>query len=204
MEEIKNKKAKVGRRPADPREVKQKILKGALEHFGKSGAKMNMDQLAKDLGVSKKTIYAMFGNKEGLMHAMVDYAFDRIRQCREEALGCEDLSIKEKIRSALCSLPEEFRQVDLIQMYQLREKVPTLYQYVVDHIQESWQQITKLLEEGVEAGVIRQMDFSLFQMVYEAAVERFITTDTVSRSHLKCGDASDELVEILLEGVCVK
>src|ERR1044071_9602361 len=51
---------------------KEKILRGSKELFFRYGIKnITMDEIAKQLGVSKKTIYREFPDKDTLMHSMV-------------------------------------------------------------------------------------------------------------------------------------
>ena len=44
-------------------EMKEKILEAAIEEFEKKGLKFTMDDIAKNLAISKKTLYAVFQNK---------------------------------------------------------------------------------------------------------------------------------------------
>ena len=56
-------------------ELQKKILEGTLVVFNKKGLKFTMDDLAGQLGISKKTIYTVFRDKEELFLEMVDYLF---------------------------------------------------------------------------------------------------------------------------------
>ena len=49
-------------------EMKEKILEAAIEEFEKKGLKFTMDDIAKNLAISKKTLYAVFQNKEEIPH----------------------------------------------------------------------------------------------------------------------------------------
>ena len=53
-------------------ELKEMILEGTLEVFNRKGIKFTMDDIAKALNISKKTIYTVFDDKESLFMAMVD------------------------------------------------------------------------------------------------------------------------------------
>nr|WP_297784212.1 TetR/AcrR family transcriptional regulator [uncultured Allomuricauda sp.] len=61
-------------------EGKKEILAYAIENFTKFGSKrFSMDELAKSLGVSKKTLYKHFGSKEILVQESLSYYFGKIR-----------------------------------------------------------------------------------------------------------------------------
>lgn len=59
---------------------KEVILEGTIKAFNEKGLKFTMDDVAKILGMSKKTIYTVFRDKESMFLAMVDYMFDSIKE----------------------------------------------------------------------------------------------------------------------------
>ena len=80
-------------------ELRESILEGTLKAFNQKGLKFTMDDLAGILGMSKKTIYTVFRDKESLFLAMVDYLFDSIKESERQVLENEKLSTLEKIRA---------------------------------------------------------------------------------------------------------
>ena len=57
-------------------ELKESILRGTIQVFNKKGLKFTMDDIARELSISKKTIYTVFTDKGALVLQMVDYIFD--------------------------------------------------------------------------------------------------------------------------------
>ena len=50
-------------------EIKEHIIQQSLSLFLKKGVKqVNMDEVATNLGISKKTLYVHFDNKQDLVH----------------------------------------------------------------------------------------------------------------------------------------
>ncbi|MBO0330782.1 TetR/AcrR family transcriptional regulator [[Muricauda] lutisoli] len=61
-------------------ESKNDILAYALENFTKFGSKrFSMDELAKNLGISKKTLYKHFSSKEELVKESLTHYFGKIK-----------------------------------------------------------------------------------------------------------------------------
>lgn len=59
---------------------KQELLKLSITKFTRFGSKsFSMDQLAAEMGISKKTIYDHFSNKEELVLESLKYLLDKIR-----------------------------------------------------------------------------------------------------------------------------
>lgn len=77
-------------------ELREKVLQGTMQAFNQKGLKFTMDDIARILGISKKTIYQAFPDKEALFLGMVDYLFDRIKESEREVLEDESLSTLER------------------------------------------------------------------------------------------------------------
>ena len=52
-------------------ELKEQILEEAMRQFNRDGFDFKMDDLAKELHISKKTIYKHFKNKEDIFHVFI-------------------------------------------------------------------------------------------------------------------------------------
>ena len=95
---------------------KEVILEGTIKAFNEKGLKFTMDDVAKILGMSKKTIYTVFRDKESMFLAMVDYMFDSIKESEQQIVEDDALSTVEKIRRILGVIPESYRDVDFRQL----------------------------------------------------------------------------------------
>ena len=119
--------------------LKGNILEATIQAFQKKGLKFTMDDLASLLGISKKTIYTVFPDKNSLVLEMVDYCFSSIKESEQKVLQDLSLDTVGKIRAILGVLPEGYRELDLRQLYQLKERYPEVYEKVkssVEHIEK--------------------------------------------------------------------
>ena len=110
--------------------LQKNILDATLRVFDQKGLKFTMDDLAKELSISKKTIYTVYDDKEALFLAMVDYIFDSIKESEQMILTDPSLSVVEKLHRILGVLPEGYQNIDLRKLYSLRDKYPKIYQKV--------------------------------------------------------------------------
>ncbi|MBQ2467828.1 MAG: TetR/AcrR family transcriptional regulator, partial [Lachnospiraceae bacterium] len=88
--------------------MKERILEGGMAVYRKKGPKFTMDDLANELGMSKKTIYTVFRDKKSLLYDMVDYTFDAIKAGEAEVLADNSKNTIEKLRGILGVMPERF------------------------------------------------------------------------------------------------
>lgn len=182
-------------------ENKEKILEGTLRCFNKKGIKFTMDDLAKEVGMSKKTLYVEFSDKEELFLAMVDYMFDQIKQSELRVLEDATLTTLEKIKKILGVMPEGYKDVDFRQLYMLRDKYPNIYKQVEIRLETGWEMTIALLEQGIEEGVIRPIKIPLLKLMMEASLEQFFQRDILVQNNMSYGEALDEVVEILVNGI---
>ena len=183
--------------------MEKRIIEGALHIVEKQGVKFTMDELASELGMSKKTIYTVFRDKNELLIAMVDYVFDYIKESEALVMEHKHLSLLQKIRKILGVMPENYTDFDFTQFYVLRDKHPEVYERVRQRLESGWEMTNRLLEQGVEEGLIRSVDFRVFQLVFESAVERFIMGDELEREEIDYMQALEELVTIMVDGIVV-
>ena len=177
-------------------EQKERILKGTIQAFNEKGLKFTMDDLARILGMSKKTIYVEFTDKNSLFLAMVDYLFDGIKESEEEIINNTD--IVDKITTMLGVLPESYKDIDLRQLYMLKDKYPVIYKRVEERFENGWQQTIELLKEAMEEGKVRKVNVDIFKMMMEAALEQ---RDILIYNSLSYEEGLKEVVGILMNGI---
>ena len=180
------------------------ILEGTIQAFNRKGLKFTMDDIAGQLGMSKKTIYTVFRDKETMFFAMVDYMFDSIKESERQVLRDESFTTVEKIRRVLGVLPEGYKDIDFRQLYLLRDKYPKIYKRVEERLESGWETIIGLMEQGMEEGVIKRVDIPIVKLMLEVAIEQFFQRDILIRNQISYAQALDEVVEILVNGIAVR
>lgn len=181
--------------------LKTTILEGTLQLFNQKGLKFTMDDIARQLGMSKKTIYTVFREKEELFLAMVDYLFDSIKESEQMVVNDKRLSTVEKIRGVLGVMPESYRDIDFRQLYLLKDKYPKTYRQVEVRLETGWETTIALLEQGMAEGVVRPVKIPILKMMMEAALEQFFQRDVLIQNNISYQDALQEVVCILVDGI---
>ena len=189
------------RKGLETMELREMILEGTIKAFNRKGLKFTMDDIARELAISKKTIYMVFADKESLFLAMVDYMFDHIKESEAAVVQDMSLSTKEKIKKILGVMPEGYKEVDFRQLYLLRERYPAIYKRVEERLETGWETSIALIEQGIAEGVIRPVRIPLLKMMLEAALEQFFQRDILLRNQISYQEALTEVVDILVEGI---
>ena len=132
------------------------ILKKASELFIKYGFKnVTMDEIANDLGISKKTIYVYYENKSYLVEAVVRYLFNEIVIIIDEIKSLNLNPIEESYKT-YNSVSQLLKDEKISIEYQLKKYFPEVYERINDVKYEILQNtITNNLNRGINEGVYR-------------------------------------------------
>ena len=119
--------------------IRKSIMDAVVDLFNEKGMKFTMDDISKKLHISKKTIYKEFDDKDELFYATVDYGFAAIKQKEAEIIADDSLDLIDKISKVIVCLPDNYRNIDFRQVYQLREKYPVVYSRIAGKIETDWE-----------------------------------------------------------------
>lgn len=182
-------------------ETREKILLGTIDVFNEKGLKFTMDDLAANLHMSKKTIYQLYKDKEEMFLDMVEFIFARIKETEREILENPNLSTCQRIRMLLGAMPESYKDVDFQKLSSLREKYPAIYKEVAIRLETGWEPTIELLKQGVQEGLLRDVNLAIVKMMLEASLEKFFQSDVLVDNGITYMEALDSVVDIILQGI---
>jgi AcrR family transcriptional regulator len=134
--------------------MKQRIVDYTTGMFARDGVKaVRMDDIAAEMGMSKRTIYEMFGDKEALILACLDHFHNKLRIYNDELTRDADNIITEY----LTVLDVWDKQMDATSriMDDVRKFYPRVYdQYMMNHACMAAEEIRHKLQQGIEQGYL--------------------------------------------------
>ena len=114
-------------------EMKDRIQQKANDLFRRYGVKsITMDEIAAQLGASKKTIYQYFSDKDELVEAVVSHTIDFVQQTCDENRNSSKDAIHELFQ-AMDFLQQIFSGMNPAMMYDLERFHPQSYRIFLDH-----------------------------------------------------------------------
>ena len=183
-------------------DMRQSIMDSVINQFNLKGMKFTMDDISKELHISKKTIYKEFNDKDELFFATVDYGFSAIKQKEAEIINDDSLDLMEKISRVIVCLPDNYRNIDFRMVYQLRDKYPNVYRRVAKRIESDWEETEKLLKQAVDEGLIRKdVPISVVKLTIEGAIEKFLGSDELSKTDLSYEESLNDMIDIIINGI---
>ncbi len=130
--------------------MKNKIIQKSVDlHFQYGIKNVTMDQIAKELGISKKTIYQYFENKTELVQQTVAYIFDLI-QTEIDKICLMKLNPYEELLSVRKLIGEILNKSANVPHYQLKKYYPE----IADKLEEKkFKSIMECLEHNLNKGI---------------------------------------------------
>lgn len=183
-------------------DVREEILSAATELFHEKGLHFTMDDVAAQLHRAKKTIYRFYPSKEDLLSGLLTYGFEQIQHTKEEILK-SDLPLEEKLAKVLVAFPDVYQKLDFSKLNELGEKYPKIAQDLRRHLEDGWEPIIALMEEGVAQGKIRPVNLKVFRLIATADLEYFVSSNELERAGVKYHEALDSMVDIFMKGLMV-
>ncbi len=182
-------------------ELRERILNAAIDEFGEKGLKFTMDDVAKRINISKKTLYQVFENKEDMLLALADYSFADIKKSEKKILENQEMDILEKIKSIMIVLPERYQNIGLSNLYQLQEKYPHIYKKVASYLETDWDATIYLLEQGIAEGKIKPISIPILKGIVEGTIQHFMASSILVENGISYEQGLEEMIQILIEGI---
>ena len=137
--------------------MENRILLKSRELMTKHGVKhVTMDDLASQLGISKKTIYQFYKDKDAVVMAVVNLELE------EQSLKCQETqnmaeNAVHEMYMMLQDIQLMFKNMNPMTMNELAKYYPEAFARIQNHKDEFMHKIIKTnLEKGIEQGVYRK------------------------------------------------
>ena len=189
-------------RTGQEREMREKIIDTAIEEFTRNGLKFTMNDVAKALGISKKTIYTVFESKQDVLMAIADrYARD-FTDMRQEIEADTELDTLEKLEQLFCAIPTKYYNIGLSRIFELAQKYPKQYKYLMEAVSQGWALAEQYLEKGIREGKIRKnISKQVVMAMIRGTVICFLESDILYKNGLTYEQGKEEMVQIIMKGI---
>lgn len=151
-----------------------KVISQLLMKYGLRN--ISMDDIARELGISKKTLYQWFSSKEDMIDAVIDYITTNITQNHcEDKENVTDENAIDTILRVMNNIGKIGKQINPIFFWELNKYYPVqakkLNDFRVKHIHEK---IVENLNRGINEGIYRNnINIDVVSYMYVNLIEHF-------------------------------
>lgn len=172
-----------------------------MEEFTKNGLKFTMSDVAKNLGISKKTIYTVFESKQALMLGIADkYAAD-FQIMQDELESNPNLDTVEKVIQILIGLPNRYQNIGLREMYDLADKYPKVYKRLMKTVNDGWKLAESYIVKGIQEDKIRPVSVPIVMAMVEGTVRKFMDSRILVNNGLSYEQGKEEMIKVIINGI---
>lgn len=186
------------------RSTAERIVAAARQHFLSHGFRhVTMDDLARELGMSKKTLYASFSSKVALLEAVLA---DKFRQVEEDLNGITSRrspDVLASLHQLLACMQHHTDEIKSPFVRDMQRESPERFTMVEVRRRDVIQRhFGKLLGEGRKAGIIRKdISTDLIMEILLSAVQAIMNPPKILELGLTPKSGYSAIVTVILEGV---
>ena len=166
---------------------------------------VSMDDLAAELGMSKKTLYVAFPSKAALLEAVLKDKFREVERDLEQVAKDQAADVEQALHQFLSCLQRHTAEIQPAFVRDIGRETPELFQLieqkrreVIRHYFGGW------FEEGKKAGVIRSdIPTHLIIEILLGAVQSIMNPPKLMELGLTVEQGYSSVIRLILEGALV-
>jgi len=198
--------AKVSRRGPAP-DGRQRIVDAARAHFFSHGfRRVTMNDLAAELGISKKTLYVHFPDKMAVLEAVLADKFAGVQAKLEQVTREHAHDFPAALHELLANTQRELDEIKPPFVRDMRQKAPHVFKTVERRRSELIGHFFgKLFVEGQRAGMVRKdIPAKIMIEILLGTVQAIVNPAKVEELGMTPRSAFSAILDVVLEGVLTR
>ena len=187
--------------------IRQRIVEAARAHFFSHGFRsVTMDDLAEELGISKKTLYAHFPGKLDMLEAVLADKFASVEATLKEVTRAHPRDFPATLRDLLSGTQRELDEIKPPFVRDMRQKAPQVFK-VVEQRRSALigRYFGKLFIEGQRAGMVRKdVPARLMIEILLAMVQAIMNPPKMEELGMMPKEGFSGILKIVLEGALTR
>ena len=182
----------------------QRIVTAARRHFFAHGLRsVTMDDLAEELGMSKKTLYASFASKTDLLRAVLLDKFRSIETDLERIVSVSSTDVLDSLHQLLACVQRHAEEIQPPFVRDIRREAPEMFQLVQSRRRDVIQRyFGGIFDEGRRAGIFRKdISTRLMIEILLGATEAIMNPPKMAELGLTPKTGFLTIITVVLEGV---
>lgn len=152
----------------EPSEVRENIRDKAIQSFLRYGIKnYTMDDLARDMGMSKKTLYKNYRNKVELLNEALD-AYENTDAIECEMIYEQSYDPIENMFLLYRHITNSLANINPVVIFELQKYYPDIWaRFNTNKSNRVLQKVNNNLDQGIELGIYRQdLNREIISLIY--------------------------------------
>ncbi|MCX7780906.1 MAG: TetR/AcrR family transcriptional regulator [Negativicutes bacterium] len=184
--------------------MRERIMFAAMEEMNQCSIKFTMEDVARRLGISKRTLYENYSSKEELIGAIVDRVTSDFREKWQAVMEDDSLSVEEKLQKVITVRPAIKDQMNDRVAIDIKRFMPREWEKAERAMDEQWQMIEALLAQGVKEKVFRPVYFPAVRKMLQGAYSEIADYSFLTQNKLTIDEMIGHVTDILVFGLAAR
>ena len=182
-------------------DLRKKILEKFRELMWERGIKrVTVEILAKECGISKKTIYKYFKSKDEIFSILTDELIDKLKDEVLEIVNREKDPVKRL--QELLEIPfNTFQNVPDVLLYDVRTYYPEIEKRLNDTRSAHRDLVVNTFKQGIDNGVFKNIDPTLIFEFFIGAGNRILSTEFILENGFTLKEVLKNYHQMILSGI---
>lgn len=182
-------------------DIREKIMDEALREINRRGAEFHMDDLARKLRISKRTLYEHFPSKQEIIKESILSLISKIHDNHVQLLADTTRTTEEKIIEFFNFKATDISVLSVRKTDEILKKMPEIHDALKEAKRKDWDLLSTLLDEALQEEGFRQFDkFLLLHMLQSSTNEMIEYFDDVERDY-SFTEYMEKCVRVILYGI---
>lgn len=184
-------------------EIKKRIREAAGHKFIQHGfSKVTMEEIAEELGMSKKTLYQHYDSKMVLLKELVSHKVGECNGFMCGLTGTENMTFVEKLKKMLEFVGSLYSSFNKHFVDDMRKHAPEVWKVIDEHRRKHIvEEFSQIIREGVAKGKFRSdVDEKLTTTIMLTLVENLINPEKLAEMPYTAKQIFENIAIVFFEG----
>lgn len=181
--------------------VREKIIAEALREINCRGAEFHMDDLARNLRISKRTLYEHFSSKQEIIEKSLISLMDEIHEQHLAMLANPNLTTEDKIIGFFNVKTHYVSVLSVRKADELLRKMPDVCRRLEERQYKDWKLLEQLFEQAQQEDDFKEVDKFLLVHMLHSAADDIIEYFNESEHEYSFPEYMEKCIRVILYGI---
>jgi len=189
---------------ADDLETRKRILNKAREQFFRHGfTKVTLDEMAQEMGVSKKTIYKFFPSKTEILRELLNWKLQEVEDGLKRIRHGGGKDFVEKLKQIYTFAALHLSEFGQPFIRDLERNAPYIWKEVEERRNRTvLGTFGNVFNEGIRKGAIkRNLNPQFLLLIHTTLIQRIMNPDILSQLPMTAPQTLNTIREVIFEGI---
>ena len=187
----------------DEDKTREWILDRTADRFYTEGLSgFTMDDVARDAGVSKKTVYRLIPSKNHLIMWVIGRQIDLVEKRQNEIMDDANLAFPDKLDAMVRVVSDLLTRIQRKTVRDIIKRSPDLWEFIRQRRAKVMEGIIRIIEEGRADGMIRgDITPGFLTCYFHQVIDSMVTPLTAMEEDMTLKELLDVTLSIIYGGV---